>query len=417
MTAAGARPKVVIVGAGFAGLNAAVALNKAAAEITLIDQRNHHLFQPLLYQVATAGLSPADIAQPIRSLVRGQSNVKVLMAQVSGIDRRAREVVAGARRLPFDYLILATGSRHGYFGHDAWEPFAPGLKTIEDARAIRRRLLIAFEEAEASEDEAARRALLSFAVIGAGPTGVELAGAIAELAKKALARDFHSIDPTAARIVLIEAGPRVLPTFPESLSAKAAVQLAKLGVEVRTGCAVTDCDGAGLTIAGEEQIACGLLIWAAGVEASPAGEWLAIEGDRNGRVPVGANLSLKDDDCIFVIGDTAQVLGADGEAVPGVAAAAKQMGWYAADAIRRRLEHKAEPPPFRYKDYGNLATIGRKAAVADFPGFELSGFAAWLLWTLAHIYYLIGFRNRLVVMVNWAWSYLTFDRGARLIVD
>ena len=350
-------------------------------------------------------------------MVRGQDNVKVLMAEVSGIDRAARQVVAGQRRVPFDYLILATGARHAYFGHHAWERFAPGLKTIEDARAIRHRLLLAFEKAEASADDAERRALLSFAVIGGGPTGVELAGAIAELAKKALARDFHSIDPTAARILLIEAGPRVLPSFPEKLSAKAERQLAKLGVEVRADCAVTACDAAGVATSDGQRIACGALIWAAGVEASPAAEWLAMARDEHGRVPVTENLTLQDDDRIFVIGDTARVSGADGEIVPGVAAAAKQMGRYAARATRSRIERQPDPPAFRYKDYGSLATIGRKAAVADFPGLELSGFAAWLLWTLAHIYYLVGFRNRLVVMVNWAWSYLTFDRGARLIVD
>lgn len=409
------RPKVVIVGAGFGGLSAALALAKAPVEITLIDRHNYHLFQPLLYQVATAGLSPADIAQPIRSIVRGQQNIAVRLGTVTNVDMEARTVITEAGSIPFDYLILGTGARHAYFGNDHWEATAPGLKTISDATEIRHKVLTAFELAETTSDAARRRALLNFAVIGGGPTGVEMAGAIAELARKALARDFHAIDPTEANIVLIEAGPRVLPSFPEELSAKAQLQLEQLGVEVRTGQPVTQCDESGVMIGENDRLESACVVWGAGVAASPAAQWIGAEADGAGRTRVTPELTAPGDNRVFVIGDTALV-STDGEKpVPGVAPAAKQMGQYVADVIHRRITGKQPAGPFKYRDHGNLATIGRKSAVADFERFQMSGFAAWIIWCVAHIYFLIGFRNRLSVMLHWLWSYVTFDRGARLI--
>ena len=405
--------RVVVIGAGFAGLSAAQSLSHMQVALTVIDQRNHHLFQPLLYQVATAGLSPADIATPIRSLFSGRRNVRVLLGQVTGVDTLAREVLLDEKRVPYDVLVVATGARHAYFGHDDWEKFAPGLKQIEDATSIRRRILIAFEHAEAEEDPDERRRLLTFAVIGAGPTGVELAGAIAELAKVALARDFRTIDPLDARIILIQAADRVLPTFPSTLSQKAHDSLAALGVEVRTGTAVTECTARHVAV-GTERIAAGTILWAAGVMASPAAGWLGAAHDGAGRVIVERNLTLPDHPDIFVIGDTACVPGPDGKPLPGVAPVAKQQGLYVAQSIRARLAG-ASVAPFHYRHLGSLATIGRGRAVADFGWIRLSGRLAWLLWGLVHITFLIGFRNRIVVLMDWLWAYVTFKRGARLI--
>jgi NADH:ubiquinone reductase (H+-translocating) len=409
-----ARPRVVIVGAGFGGLSLAKELDGAAVDVTLIDRHNYHLFQPLLYQVATAGLSPADIASPIRSIVGSQQNTTVILGRVTAVDKARHEVVLGERRIGYDYLVLATGARHAYFGHDEWEQYAPGLKKIDDATAIRRRILLAFELAEAATDETERRRLLNFVIVGGGPTGVELAGAIAELAKRALVRDFRHIDSRQARIVLVEAGPRVLPAFPESLSAIAHRSLERLGVEVRTGAPVTGCDTDGVTIGGERLDSCTVL-WAAGVEASPAAKWLGAERDRAGRIEVGPDLSVPGLDNVFAVGDTALVLGADGKPLPGVAPVAKQQGYYLAKLIRARIGDGPDPGPFRYRNYGNLATIGRKFAIVDFGFLRMSGFLAWVLWSIAHIFFLIGFRNRLVVALSWLWSYLTFQRGARLI--
>ena len=407
-------PRVVIVGAGFGGLTAAQALRRAASHVTLIDQRNYHLFQPLLYQVATAGLSPADIAVPIRSILRRQYNTKTLLGEVTGVDKAARLVLAGDRQVPYDFLVIATGASHAYFGHDDWAPFAPGLKSLDDATAIRRRILLAFEQAETSDDPHERRRLGNFVIIGGGPTGVELAGAIAELSKKALIKDFRNIDPRHARIILIEAGPRLLPSFPEKLSARAKRSLERLGVEVRLGHPVTSCDARGISI-GEERIGAATTIWAAGVAASPAAVWLGANKDRAGRVIVSADFSLADHPEIFVLGDTAAAKDRAGRSLPGVAPVAKQEAHYVAKIILARITRRPAPKPFRYKNAGNLATIGRRAAVVDFGWFRMSGFPAWVLWSAAHIYFLIGFRNRVVVSLDWLFAYLTFRRGARLI--
>ena len=407
------RPQIVIVGAGFGGLSAAKGLAAANADFIVIDRRNHHLFQPLLYQVATAALSPADIAWPIRSILSRQSNARVLLGAVTGIDRAGHAVVLGERRMPYDMLVIATGARDSYFGHDEWRHATCPLKDIEEARTMRRRILLAFERAEDSDDEAERRRLLTFVIIGGGPTGVELAGTLAELARAALARDFRRIDPATARIVLVEAGPRLLPTFPAPLSARAARALSRLGVEVRLGVPVTQCDEDGATLGGE-RIESRTLIWAAGVSASPAASWLGVEAGRGGRVPVGPDLSLPGRPEIFVIGDTALVEGRRGP-LPGVAPVAKQEGAYVARVIAARLGSRPMPDPFRYRDFGNLATIGRKAAVVDLGWLRLSGRLAWLIWSGAHIYFLIGFRSRIVVAIEWLWSYLTYQRGARLI--
>jgi len=408
-------PRVVIVGAGFGGLSAAQALAGAPVQVTVIDRRNYHLFQPLLYQVATAGLSPAEIAWPIRGILRGQRNAAVQLGRVTDIDVDRREVVVGERRIGYDTLIVATGARHAYFDHPEWEDVAPGLKKIADATHIRERILMAFERAEAEGcDEAERRRLLTFVIVGGGPTGVEMAGAIAELARRALAADFRVIDPGTTRIVLVEAGPRLLPAFPEELSEKARRALEALGVEVCLGAAVTFCDEAGAVV-GSERIGARNVIWAAGVMASPAARWLGAESDRAGRVKVGQDFSLPGHPEIFVIGDTASFTDAGGRALPGVAPAAKQAGQYVAGVIRARLQGRPLPAPFRYRDYGNLATIGRKAAVADFGRLRLSGFFAWLLWSVAHVYFLIGLRSRFLVALHWLWNYVTFQRGARLI--
>jgi NADH dehydrogenase FAD-containing subunit len=407
------RPQVVVIGAGFGGLTAAMWLKRTDADVMVIDRRNYHLFQPLLYQVATAALSPADIAAPIRGILARQANASVVLGAVTGVDVAAHMVLLGERRIPYDQLIIATGARESYFGHDEWAAVTSGLKKIEDATTMRRRILMAFERAEDSDDEDERRRLLTFVIIGGGPTGVELAGALAELAKAALARDFRRIDPTTARIILIEAGPRLLPSFPPHLSDRAAKALNRLGVELRLGTKVSRCDDCGAVLNGE-RIDSRTLIWAAGVAASPAADWLGITPGRGGRVPVGPDLTVPGHPEIFVIGDTAQVEGPHG-LLPGVAPVAKQEGAFVARVIAARLAGKPAPPPFHYRDLGNLATIGRKEAVVDFGWLKLTGRLAWLVWGVAHIYFLIGFRNRIAVAVDWLWSYLTYQRGARLI--
>ncbi|MBU3028648.1 NAD(P)/FAD-dependent oxidoreductase [Paracoccus marinaquae] len=408
--------KVVVIGAGFAGLQLVKDLKGADCEITLIDQRNHHLFQPLLYQVATTLLATSEIAWPIRRLMRRRKDVTTLLATVVGIDRAGREVIlkSGAR-VPFDILVIATGARHAYFGNDQWEKDAPGLKTLEDATTIRRRLLLAFERAEVTEDEAERGALLTFAVIGAGPTGVELVGIIAELAQHVLPQEFRHIDTRKSRIMLIEAGPRILSAFPQGLSDYAAHSLGRHGVEVRTGIPVTAVSEDGIVL-GDQPIPARTVIWAAGVQASPAAEWLGVEADRAGRVVVGDHLALPDDPAIFVIGDTAHVV-SDGRPVPGVAPAAKQQGVHVARVIRARLADRPEPAAFRYHGIGNLATIGRNAAIIDFGRVRLKGRLAWWVWGIAHIYFLIGTRSRLAVALSWLWSFLARQNTARLITQ
>jgi NADH:quinone reductase (non-electrogenic) len=406
-------PRVVIVGGGFGGLSAAKGLAGAPFEVTLIDRNNHHLFQPLLYQVATAGLSPADIASPIRSILSGQRNLRVMLADVSGVDVMRKEVIADGSRIRYDYLVLATGARHAYFGHDDWAAFAPGLKTIDDATYLRRRILLAFERAENEADAEERQRLMTFVVVGGGPTGVEMAGAIAELAKRALASDFRSINPLCARIILIEGASRLLTPFDPRLSDAARRSLEQIGVEVRLGTAVSQCSCDGAR-AGGEFIPARTIIWAAGVMASPAGRWLGAVIDRAGRVMVRADLSVPGHPDLFVIGDTAAVAGPDGATLPGVAPVAKQQGQYIARTLIARRQGRTAHA-FRYRDFGSLATIGRSRAVAQFGRLRLSGFAAWVLWSVAHVYFLIGFRNRFVVALNWAWNYLTFQRGSRLI--
>jgi len=407
------RPRVVIIGAGFAGLSAARGLADAPVDVTVIDQRNCHLFQPLLYQVATAGLSPADIATPIRGILRKQRNTKVLLGRVIGIDTAARVAETDDGRVPYDTLIVATGARHAYFGRDEWERVAPGLKVIEDATYVRRKVLIAFERAETSQDPAERRRLLNFVIIGGGPTGVELAGAIAELGRKALAADFRNIDPRETRVILVEASPRVLGAFPESLSLAAKVALEKLGVEVRLGKPVTVCDESGIVVDGE-RIEARTILWAAGVAASPAADWLGAEKDRVGRVVVEPDLTVPGHPEIFALGDTALALDRAGKPLPGIAPVAKQQGAYVARVVRARLEGRTVPA-FRYRHLGNMATIGRKVAVADFGRVRMSGRIAWLLWGIVHVYFLIGYRNRLAVLLDWLWAYVTFQRGQRLI--
>ena len=383
------------------------------AEVIVIDRNNYHLFQPLLYQVATAGLSPADIASPIRSILRGQANTSVMLAKITGVEVERRRVLIGNDPVTYDFLVLATGARHAYFGHDEWERHAQGIKKIEDATALRRKILIAFEKAEIEADVEERRRLLNFVIVGGGPTGVEIAGALAELARKALAMDFRTIDPRQARIVLLHSGARLLPTFDERLSEAARRSLEMLGVEVRLNAAVTNCDELGVSV-GTLLIESRTLIWAAGVRASQASKWLAAESDGVGRVKVLPDLSVPGHPQIFVIGDTAHVLGPGGDPLPGIAAVAKQQGAHIARVIEARLEGRAAPA-FTYRDVGSMATIGRKRAIAELGRLRLSGAPAWLLWSIAHIYFLIGFRNRLAVVLNWAWSYVTFHRGTRLI--
>lgn len=409
-----ATPHVVIVGGGFGGLWAARHLARRPVRITLIDRVNHHLFQPLLYQVATAGLSMPDIAAPLRHILRRQRNATVLLGDVVDILPQARCVrCADGSTIDYDYLVVASGARHAYFGHDEWAANAPGLKTLDDALLIRRRVLTAFERAEAEADPVRRAAWLNFVVIGGGPTGVELAGTLAEIAHHTLRSEFRRVDPGAARVLLVEAGPRVLAALPESLSAKAAEQLRKLGAEVLTGRAVTAVDADGIAF-GDERIAARTVLWAAGVAASPLGQRLGVPLDRAGRVLVADDLSVPGHPEIFVVGDLASRT-QDGKPVPGVAPAAKQMGTHAAKMILARL-NGAAPRPFRYADAGSLATIGRMAAVADLGRVRLSGVVAWWFWLLIHILFLIGFRSRLIVLINWSWSYWTYQRHARIIV-
>jgi NADH:ubiquinone reductase (H+-translocating) len=410
-----APPRVVIVGGGFGGLWAAKTLANAPVEVVVIDRENYHLFQPLLYQVATAGLSPADIAAPIRGIVGAYRNVTVLLGEIVGVDVVARAVsIMGGRHMPYDYLILATGARHAYFGHDEWELLAPGLKRIEDATEIRRRILLAFERAESEADADERRRLMSLVIVGGGPTGVELAGAIAELARRALAKDFRNINPRATRIILVEAGPRLLPSFPEDLSNDAIRRLEQLGVEVRLGTPVTAIDSSGVTI-GPARIDSRTVIWAAGVAASPAGNWIGAKCDRVGRIEFDQDLTVPGHREIFAIGDTALALDANGNPLPGIAPVAKQQGRYVGNLLKARLRGAEQTEPFRYRSYGNLATIGRKAAVIDFGWIHLRGLVAWVIWSVVHIYFLIGSRNRAMVALDWLWAYFTFQRGARLI--
>ena len=408
--------RVVVIGAGFAGLQTVLGLKGADCDITLIDQRNHHLFQPLLYQVATTLLATSDIAWPIRALLRDRRDVTTLLGTVDGVDRDAREVILRTgQRIAYDTLVVATGARHAYFGKDAWEADAPGLKTLEDATTIRRRMLLAFERAELTEDMAERQALLTFAVIGAGPTGVELVGIIAELAHRILPREFRRTDTRKARVLLIEAGPRILPAFSESLSQYAAGALTRRGVQVMTGHPVTECDSTGIVVDGA-LIPARTTIWAAGVQASRAKDWLGAEADRAGRVIVSDHLTLPDDPAIFVLGDTAHVM-SGGKDVPGVAPAAKQQGNHAARTILSRLRGKPAPAPFRYRHMGNLATIGRNAAVIEYGRFRMRGWLAWWVWGIAHIYFLIGARSRLFVSLSWLWVFLSGQNSARLITQ
>ena len=406
-------PHVVIVGGGFAGLNSARALGKAPVRITLVDERNFHLFQPLLYQVATASLSPADIASPIRHILHRQKNLKVWMGQVVDVDTERRVVTLRDGELSYDYLILATGVTHAYFGHPEWARFAPGLKTIEDATEIRRRFLLAFEAAEREADPDARRTQLTFVIVGGGPTGVEMAGAMAEIARQVMPDDFRAIDTATARIILVEGLDRILPTYHPRSSERAARQLQRLGVEVLTRAMVTEISENRVVIGGDQTIHAGNVVWAAGVTASPVGAKLGVPTDRAGRVLVEPDLSIPGHREVFVAGDLAKV-DQDGGQVPGVAPAAMQMGRFVSRMIREDLRN-GERTAFRYFDKGSLATIGRAAAVAEFGKLLISGFIAWLVWAVVHILYLIGFRNRLVVMIQWAWSWLLYQRGTRLI--
>ncbi len=406
-------PRVVIVGAGFAGLYAAKALARAKLAVTLVDRRNHHLFQPLLYQVASAALNPADIAAPVRSVFRGKENVTVVLGDVLRVDAAARRLLLADGEIPYDFLLLATGATHSYFGRDDWAPYAPGLKTVEDALEIRRRVLLAYERAERETDPDLRRAWLTFVLVGAGPTGVEMAGALAEIAHHALSREFRNIDPGRARVILVEAEPRVLPGYPPGLSAEARRQLERRGVEVRTSTRVTGIDAAGVSL-GEERLAARTVVWAAGVKASPLAASLGAPLDRAGRVLVTPALTVPGHDDIFVAGDLVALV-QGGRPVPGVSPAAIQAGLHAARNIRRAAAGM-ELLPFRYRDKGAFATIGRGDAVGRLAGdLEVKGAAGWLLWLLVHVYYLIGFRNRIAVILQWAWAYVTFRRGARLI--
>lgn len=411
----GQNHRVVVLGGGFGGLTAVEGLKGSAATITLIDQRNHHLFQPLLYQVATAALTASDIAWPVRHILRDRPDVTTLLASVVGIDTENSLVLLdGDQKVPFDSLIVATGASHAYFGNDAWEEFAPGLKTLEDAVAIRRRLLVAFEAAEQESDPEKRKGLLTFAIVGAGPTGVELAGAIVELAHVTLRGEFRHFDAASARVVLVEAADRVLLNFDAELSAYTLKSLRELGVEVLLNKKVTGIDKNGVDL-GDERLEASTIIWAAGVAASPAAQWLDVEPDRAGRVKVTPDLTVPGHPNIFVIGDVATINMADGKPVPGVAPAAKQGGAHAAKVIRARLSGNTSPMPFQYKHAGDLATIGTRSAVIDFGRFKLKGWIAWWIWGLAHIYFLVDLKNRLFVALNWLWLYLSGQRRARLI--
>ncbi|RWE34073.1 MAG: NAD(P)/FAD-dependent oxidoreductase [Mesorhizobium sp.] len=412
-----ARHHVVVVGAGFGGLEFTRALAGAPVRITMIDKRNHHLFQPLLYQVATTALATSEVAWPIRHLLRKRKDVTTLLANVTGVDRIGKRVLLDdGSAVAYDTLVLATGARHAYFGHDEWEPFAPGLKTLEDATTIRRRILLAFEQAEREPDPARRQALLTIAIVGGGPTGVELAGTIAELAHDTLRGEFRNIDTRQTRVVLIEAGDRILANFAPKLSDYAGKALERLGVVVELGRAVTRCDAEGVVF-GDTVLPARTILWAAGVAASPAAEWLEAKADRAGRVLVEPDLSVPGSPEIFVIGDAALVQRPDGRPVPGVAPSAKQEGRHVAATVKARLAGDTSPRPFHYKHAGDLATIGKRAAAIDFGRIKLTGWLAWWLWGIAHIYFLIGFRNRLAVSLSWLWIYVTGQRSARLITQ
>jgi NADH dehydrogenase/putative oxidoreductase len=410
-------PRVVIVGAGFRGVACAKALRRARVAITLVDRHNYHMFQPLLYQVATASLAPGDIATSARGLFREQFNTRVLLGEVTAVDTAHQEVLIGEAaesRLPYDYLVLATGAQHSYFGHDEWEPFAPGLKQVEDATEVRRRVLLAFERAEGTDDPDAREAFLTFLIVGGGPTGVELAGAVAELARFGMEKDFRRFDPAQAQVILVQAGPRILPPFPAPLSARAEESLRRLGVRVLTGNRVEHIDAEGVMVSGR-RIAARTVLWAAGVVASPAAKWISAEADAAGRVKVNTDLSVPGLPNVFAIGDTALTHAWNGQPVPGLAPAAKQAGHYAAQVIRARIGAHKAPRPFRYQHLGSMATIGRKAAVADFSWLRISGAPAWWLWGLVHVYFLAGARNRISITFDWIWAYLTLRSGTRLI--
>ncbi len=411
----GELPHVVIVGAGFGGIMAARGLKNAPVRVTVIDRTNHHLFQPLLYQVATAGLSPANIAAPIRDVLHKQRNAEVFLAEAAGVDTAGKLVhLREGASIPYDYLIIATGSRYNYFGHNGWEEDAPSLKSLSDGVSMRQEILLAFEAAEMEPDPARRKALLTFVLVGGGPTGVELAGSIAELAHRALKEDFRHFDPRSARIILIEAGPRILAAFPKELSNAAQKALERLGVEVRTDAMVQEVDDRGVSASGV-RIDSRNVIWTAGVVATPVGKWLDVETDNIGRIPVNADLSVPGHPNILVLGDAAR-LEQDGKLLPGVCPVAMQQGRYAAALIRARAGEKGkEPGPFRYHDKGNVATVGRGFAIVDLGRLKLSGFVAWVAWIFIHIWYLIGFRNRISVMFQWAWAYITWQRAARLI--
>jgi NADH dehydrogenase len=408
------RPRVVIIGAGFGGFEAAKSLRHEAVDVIIIDRQNHHCFQPLLYQVATAALSPADVAWPIRHMLRRQANTTVLMGEVRAIDAGKQLVFTEVSNIHYDYLVVATGAMHSYFGHDEWAAVAPGLKGIDDATRTRRKILMAFEQAETSESEEERKRLLTFAIVGGGPTGVEMAGALAEVARETLPPDFRRIDPRSARILLIEAGPRILPAFPERLSVYAHKVLTRMGVEVLVSTLVTKCDAMGVE-AGGRFINAGTIVWAAGVVASPAAAWLGAASDKAGRVVVKPDLSVPGLPNVFVIGDTAAVSSGSNQTVPGLAAAAKQMGQYVGNAIAARACGKPFVGPFHYHHQGDLATIGWRTAVVNLKHIRLTGMPGWLFWSIAHIYFLIGLRSRFIVAFSWAWQYLTYHRGARLI--
>ena len=409
----GSKPRVVIVGAGFGGLRAARKMAKLPVNITLIDRRNHHTFQPLLYQVATAGLSPGEIAAPIRWILRGRHNVEVLMGEVTGFDLERRLVILSDDQISYDYLIVAAGATHAYFGHDEWEKFAPGLKNIEDALEIRRRVLLAFELAERQMAEGGLHVPLNFIVVGGGPTGVELAGTLAEIARRALAKEFRKIDPKRTRIILLEGGPRLLPAYSEDLSKSAEEQLGRLGVEVHTSAMVTSVEP-GAVWMGDTRLPSAVTLWAAGVAASPLGKKLGSPVDRAGRVLVNPDMSIPGHSEVFVIGDLASLKDESGKLLPGVAPVAMQEGAATARNIDRDLRGE-QRKPFHYFDKGSLATIGRNAGVAQFGKVHISGYVAWLAWLFVHIFFLIGFRNRIIVLIQWAWAYVTYERGARLI--
>jgi NADH:ubiquinone reductase (H+-translocating) len=407
------KPRVVIIGAGFGGLTAARRIARLPVQLTVVDRRNHHTFQPLLYQVATAGLSPGEIAGPIRWILSGYSNVEVLLEEITDLNLEHKKIVANGKAFDYDFLIIASGSTHTYFGHDEWEAFAPGLKTVEDAVEIRRRVLLAYELAERQAASGGGIPSLQFVVVGGGPTGVELAGTLAEIAHQSMNHQFRFIDPRQTRIILVEGGPRVLPAYSENLSGKAEAQLRHLGVEVRTSLMVSRIEP-GVVSAGNEEIPAQVIIWAAGVAASPLGRKLGVPVDRAGRVLVQPDLSIPGHPEVFVIGDLATLNDENGKPLPGLAPVAMQEGRWVAELIARDLENQPRRN-FHYRDKGSLATIGRAAAVAQIGRFELSGYFAWLAWLFIHVFFLIGFRNRLLVMIQWAWSYLTFERGARLI--